>query len=239
MTNTPNITALLTRDLEARSSGSSGRDLYEMLMRRGIDLLGSEDALELAVKMREPSPETRRALEDLLGQTASSTDLQLTALVALAPVLEYSASRLGRGRTSDDAVGEVLAYAIEALTWAHELPVGSRADFVCRHAFSRARAQRRNQARRSVRTECLTCATDIPDPPAPYHDVAKLKLDEAVNRGVISLAECLLIDQTRGQARSIRDLAPESGESYAALQRRRHRAEVRIREYFGVGEENQ
>ncbi len=236
MNNTPTLTSLLTRDLEARSSGSSGRALLEMLEDHEIDLNGVDDALELALMMREPSVEARRVLEDLLGKVASSTDLQLIALVALAPDLEHSASRLQRGRPSDDAVAEILAHASEALLLAQELPAGSRMDFVLQHAFSRARAEPRNLARRSVVTVCLTSATDVPEPPAPYHDVAQLRLDEAVAHEVIDLAERELIDQTRGKGRSLLELAHESADSYAALQRRRHRAEARVRQYFGVSE---
>jgi len=201
-----------------------------------IDLMGVDGALELALMMREPSTRARHVLEDLLGKVASSTDLRIIALVALAPDLEHAASRLHRGRPSDDAVAEILAHASEALLWAQELPSGARTEFVLQHAFSRARAQGRNLARRCVLTECLTNATDVPEPPAPYHDVAQLRLDEAVAHDVIDVAERELIDQTRGSGRSLLDLAQESVESYAALQRRRHRAEARVRQYFGVSE---
>jgi len=236
MNHIPTLTSLLTRDLEARSSGSSGRALLEMLEDHGIDLMGCESVLELALKMREPSFEARRALEDLLSKVTSSTQLRLIALVALAPDLEHAASRLGRGRPSDDAVAEILAHASEALIWTHELPSGSRAVFVNQHAYSQARAQRRNLARRSVVTECLSSATDVPEPPAPYHDVAQWRLDQAVADGVIDFAEREVIDQTRASGRSLMDVAHESDDSYAALQRRRHRAEARVRRYFGVSE---
>ena len=53
---------------------------------------------------------------------------------------------------------------------------------------------------------------------------------------IIDTAERDLIDQTRADGRSLGDLAEESVDSYAALQRRRHRAEVRLRYYFGVSE---
>lgn len=236
MNNTPTLTSLLTRDLEARSAGSSGRALLAMLEDYGVDLLGCDRAVDLALTMREPSPEGRRALEDLLGYVARSAEMQLIAFVALAPDLEHSASRLGRGRPSDDAIAEILAHASEALLWAQEVPSGSRAVFVVQHAFSRARSQRRNVTRRSVLTERLSSATDVPEPTATYHDVAQLRLDAAVASGVITLVERELIDETRGYARSLLDLAHESVDSYAALQRRRHRAEVRLRRYYGVGE---
>ena len=230
------LTSLLTRDLEARSAGSTGRALLDLLEDHEVDLMGCDRPLDLALIMRDPSPECRLALEDFLGAVSVSTDLQTIALVALAPDLEHAASRLSRGRPSDDAVGDVLAHACEALVWAHELPSGSRATFVLQHAFSRARAERRNGARRRVQTECLSAATDVPEPLAPYHDEAQRRLDEALNHGVIDAGERDIIDRTRADGRTLRDVAEESVDSYAALQRRRHRAETRIRYYFGVSE---
>ena len=147
MNQIPTLTSLLTRDLEARSADPTGRALLDLLEDHEVDLMGCDRPVNLALIMREPSPECRLALEDFLGAVSVSTDLQAIALVALAPDLEHAASRASsRGQPSDAAVGDVLAHACEALVWAHELPTGSRATFVLQHAFSRARAERRNGA---------------------------------------------------------------------------------------------
>ena len=132
---TTSLTSLLTRDLEARSAGSSGRALLEKLEFYCFDLNVARP-LEFAESLQSDEPGPRQLLEQLLEWTAVQPSFQLVALVALAPGLDQIALRLGRGRPSDDTISEVVAQATEALHWTEEFTEGERRDFVLRHATS-------------------------------------------------------------------------------------------------------
>lgn len=236
MNNTHTIMSLLTRDLEARSSGSSGRELLRRLEDYCLDLLGVSSPLEFARRLQSSDPSAREALEELLEWTAIESEFRLVALVALAPRLEHAASRLGRGRPSEDTLSEVLTHATEALAWTHELADGVRIDFVLRHAASRARREKRLMARHNVPTEALPADFDRAEPEIQYEGEAEIRLARAVERRVISSDERRLIEETRGGQSSLQQLAASTADSYDALRMRRARAETRLRRYYDVAE---
>ena len=236
MNNTHTIMSLLTRDLEAHSSGSSGRAFSKKLEDYRLHLLGVSSPLEFARRLQSSDPVARETLEELLEWTAVESEFRLIALVALAPQLERAASRLGRGRPSDDTLSEVLTQAIEALAWTHELADGERVDFVLRHAASRARREKRLMARHNVPTEALPADFDRAEPEIQYEDEAEMRLARAVERRVISSDERRLIEETRGGQSSLQQLAASTADSYDALRMRRARAEARLRRYYDVAE---
>ena len=236
MNNTHTIMSLLTRDLEARSSGSSGRALSRKLEDYCLDILGVSSPLEFARRLQSSDQSAREALEELLEWTAVESEFRLVAMVALAPRLEHAASRLGRGRPSDDTLSEVLTQATEALAWTHELADGERVDFVLRHAESRARREKRLMARHNVPTEALPADFDQAEPDIQYVDEAENRLARAVELRVISSDERRLIEETRGGQSTLQQLAISTADSYDALRMRRSRAEARLRRYYDVAE---
>ena len=236
MNNTHTIMSLLLRDLEARSSGSSGRALLGSLEDYRLDLLGESSPLEFAQRLQSSDPFAREALEELLEWTAVESEFRLLALVALAPQLEHAASRLGRGRPSDDTLSEVLTHATEALAWTHELADGERVDFVLRHAASRARREKRLMARHNVPIEALPADFDRAEPEIEYEGEAEIRLARAVERRIISSDERRLIEETRGGQSTLQQLAVSTAESYDALRMRRARAETRLRRYYDIAE---
>ena len=236
MNNTHTIMSLLARDLEVRSSGSSGRALSVKLEDYCLDLLGASSPLEFARRLQSSDPVARETLEELLEWTAAESEFRLVALVALASQLEHAASRLGRGRPSDDVLSEVMTQATEALAWTHELREGERIDFVLRHAASRARREKRLMARHNVPTEALPADFDRAEPEIEYEDRAENRLARAVERRVISSDERHLIEVTRGGQSSLQQLALSTADSYDALRMRRSRAEARLRRYYDVAE---
>jgi len=234
MNHTHTIMSLLTRDLEVRSSGSSGRALLRRLEDYCLDLRGAPGPFEFALLLQSSDPFAREALEELLEWTAVEGEFCLVALVALAPRLEHAASRLGRGRPSDDTLSEVLTQATEALTWTHELREGERADFVLSYAASRARREKRQMARHNVPTEALPADFDQAEPETEYVGEAEIRLSRAVERRVISSDERRLIEVTRGGQSTLQQLAISTADSYDALRMRRSRAEARLRRHFDV-----
>jgi hypothetical protein len=229
---TTSLTSLLTHDLEVRSSGSSGRALFEKLEFYCFDLRGESRPLEFALSLQSNEVEARQLLEQLLEWTADNASFQLVALVALAPDLDRIARRLGRGHPSDDTVAEVLSQATEALRWTEEFAEGERREFVLHHAWSRTRGEQRRMARHNVSTSALShdfdCAVEGTD-----NDVS-LELERAVLHNVITPDERELIEETRSGAVSLRTFATGRADSYAALHKRRASAERRLRKFVGV-----
>jgi hypothetical protein len=231
MTKTTSLTSLLTRDLEARSAGSSGRALLRELKFYCFDLGGESSPLAFARSLQSDDEAPRQLLEQILEWTAAQPEFQLVALVALAPELDVIARRLGRGSPSDDTVSEVLAQATEALRWTEEFPEGERREFVLRHARSRTRGEQRRMARHNVPTRPLPDGFDIERRNAELSDFS-LELDQAVERRVISRSERELIEVTRSGRATLRRYAAARTESYDALHKRRASAESRLRRFF-------
>jgi hypothetical protein len=227
MNPTTSLMTLLTRDLESRSAGSSGRRLMELLEFYCFDLREPRP-LEFALSLQGDEPRDRQLLEQLLEWTATQPNFQLVALVALAPELDRIARRLGRGRPSDDTTSEVLAQATEALRWTEELVEGERRDFVLRHATSRTRSEQRRLARHNVPARSLSTDFDRADEAAEEGRLP-VDLEYAVQRGVITSVERELIQATRGGEATLQGYSASVGESYDALRKRRIRAERRIR----------
>jgi hypothetical protein len=231
MTTTTSLTSLLTRDLEARSAGSSGRALLRELEFYCFDLQSASSPLAFARSLQPDNEGSRQLLEQLLEWTAAQPTFQLVALVALAPELDVIARRLGRGSPSDDTVSEVLAQAAEALQWTEEFAEGERRDFVLGHARSRTRGEQRRMARHNVPTCPLPDGFDIEKGKADLSDLS-LELDQAVQRRVISPSERELIEVTRSGRATLRRYAAARSESYDALHKRRASAESRLRRFF-------
>ncbi len=236
MNNTHTIMSLLTRDLEARSSGSSGRALLRRLEDYSLDLLEASSPLEFARRLQSSDPLARESLEELLEWTVVESEFRIVALVALAPRLEHAASRLGRGRPSDDALSEILTHASDALLWTHELREGERVDFVLCHAASRTRSEKRRMARHNVPTEALPADFDQAELEIQYFGEVEIRLVRAVERRIISSDERRLIEETRGGESTLHQLAVSTADSYDALRMRRARAEARLRRYYDVAE---
>jgi hypothetical protein len=229
---TTSLTSLLTRDLEARSAGSSGRVLLERLEFYCFDLRGESRPLEFAQSLQSDESDARQLLEQLLEWTAVQPSFQVVALVALAPDLDRVAGRLGRGRPSDDTLAEVLAQATEALRWTEEFAEGERRDFVLRHARSRTRGEQRRMARHNVPTSTLPDDFDCANESTACG--MSLELDRAIERNVITPDERELIEETRSGTVSLRAYATSRFESYDTLHKRRASAERRFRRFVGV-----
>ena len=232
------IQSLLTTDLEARSSGTSGRRLFERLEEYCLDPVGSVRPLEFAQRLQRDDPLARQTLEELLEFTAPVPEFRLVALVGLAPRLDGVAGRLARGRPSADTCSEVLAQASQALWWTQELVEGERADFVLREARVRTRAEQRRMARHNVATDPMTDEVDRAVEESEL-DVAlevEARLDRAVRAGVISGSESRLIEATRTGERSLEEFTRDTGRRYGALRMRRARAESRLRAFYSLQE---
>lgn len=228
---TTSLTSLLTRDLETRSAGSSGRALLEKLEFYCFDLREESRPLGFAQRLQSDDTDVRLLLEQLLEWTAAQPSFQLVALVALAPDLDGIARRLGRGRPSEDTMAEVLAQATEALRWTEEFAEGERRDFVLRQARSRTRGEQRLMARHNVPTSSLSDDFDC----AVVNSDASIifELDRATERNVITPGERDLIEETRSGAVSLRSYASRHPESYDTLHKRRASAERRLRKFVG------
>jgi len=226
--------SLLTHNLKVRSTGSPGRDLLERLDDYCLDLLGAEGPFEFARLLQSLESNPRHVLEELLEWTALDNDFLLIALVALAPELERTASRLSWGRPSDDTVAEVLTQATVALKWTHELVEGERIDFVLTHAQSKTRSEQRRMARHNVPTVRIPHGYDEEEPEAPYFGVSIELLSRAVERDVLTSGESLIIQRTRGDRTPLQLIAEETGDSYEAVKKRRNRAERKLRQHLST-----
>jgi hypothetical protein len=113
--------SLLARDLEVRSSGSSGRCLMRRLEDYRIDLLGATSADEFARLLQSREARARQGLEEFLEWTGVDDEFLLIGLVALSPEMDRLASRLSGGYPGDDMISELLTHATVALRWTHEL----------------------------------------------------------------------------------------------------------------------
>lgn len=234
MTTTPAIQPLLTRDLEARSAGSSGRALLDILEDNRLDLLGTTNPLDFAQRLQSDDPRARRSLEELLEWTGQVPEFRLVTLVALAPRLDAIAQRLGRGRPSSDTIGEVLVQATDALRWSEELVEGERVDFVLTHTLSRTRAEQRRLARHNVPADAFPRDFDLEDESVPCDEMrVASRLAHAVRLGVISPGERALIEATRTGESSLHSLA-KSNDHYDTVRVRRARAERRLRSFYGA-----
>ena len=233
MNHTHTIMSLLTNDLSVRSSGSSGQALRATLEQYCFDLRETESPVDFALRLQSLDPESRQILEELLEWTGQETSLQLIALVALAPELEHAASRLGRGRPSDDAMAEILAQATDALRWTHEFVEGERVVFVLSHALSRTRMEQRRLARHNVPTVAIPLDFDVAETEEPWTDVEN-RLARAVDQQIITAGESQLIVDTRVGECTLQLLATIAGETYSTLRKRRARAESRLRHFYGV-----
>ena len=228
--------ALLTHDLEVRSSGSPGRCLLQRLEDRPLELLGATRPLEFAHLLQLSEVRHRLVLERLLGWTFQDNEFALIALVALAPELDYLADRLSAGRPSEDAVAEILTQAADAMHWAHELGEGQRVAFVLDHAFTQTRAEQRSMARHNVPTCSMSRDFDAGElASSPYRAIPEW-LARAEEQRIITRGECDLIASTRGGAQSLHEFASATGLAYNALRMRRSRAEDRLRRFYGVTE---
>ena len=225
------LTSLLTRDLEVRSRGATGRALLDALELYCVDLHGQPGPLEFALFLRSSGRRSRQALEELLEWPAAAPSLQLIALVALAPDLDTIARRLGRGSPSDDTVSEVLAQATEALRWTNELPEGARRDFIMRHVRTRTRGEQRRLARHNAPAGPLPHDFDRAASVATWDEVPS-RLAQAVDRRVITPTERELIETTRGDGKSLLELARCGPASYKTLHQQRLRAERRLRAHY-------
>jgi DNA-directed RNA polymerase specialized sigma24 family protein len=230
--------SLLTRDLEVRSSGSPGRDLVRRLDDYCLDLLGATNPLEFARLLQGSDSHRRQTLEELLEWTALDNDFLLIALVALAPELERSASRLSWGRPSNDTVSEVLTQATIALRWTQELVEGERVDFVLAHAQSKTRSEQRRMARHNVPTVAIPDDFDQEEPEMAHYGASAELLSSAVERNILTSDESLIIQRTRGDSTSMRLIAEETGASYEAVKKRRNRAERKLRQHLVATESN-
>jgi hypothetical protein len=235
MTTTTAIQHLLTRDLEARSSGSSGRELVRLLEDYRLGLLGTTNSLDFARRLQADDPDARRKSEELLEWTGQVPDFRLVALVALAPRLDAIAQRLGRGRPSADTIAEVLTQATDALRWSEELVEGERVDFVLTHTLSRTRGEQRRLGRHNVPADPLPPEFDLEEVGKEEFDLSSL-MSRAVRLRVISPRERRLIETTRTGEHSLSTLAQLSAERYDAIRARRARAERRLRRFYDVGQ---
>ena len=197
-----------------------------------MDLLGAEQALEFAQLLRGSDSHHRQTLEELLEWTAVDNDFLLIALVALAPELERTASRLSWGRPSDDTVSEVLTQATVALRWTHELAEGERIEFVLAHAQSKARSEQRRMARHNVPTVAIPSGYDEEEPEVAYFGASVELLALAVERHILTSDESLIIQRTRGANTSMLLIARETGDSYETVKKRRNRAERKLRRHL-------
>ncbi len=224
--------SLLTRALEVRSSGSSGRSLVDRLEQHQVDLLGSSSVVDFAEMLQCRDSVGREAFEEFLEWTNVDDDFVLIALVALAPELHHLASRLSGGFPGEDAISEMIAQATFALRWTHELVEGERIEFVLNHAFSRTRSEKRRMARHNVPTCSLIAGDDVASWQEASYEVPVGLLARAVAQRVVTVDEAHLIESTRLRKESIYELAFATGCSYDALRMRRNRAEDQLRKYF-------
>ena len=233
MTTSISPTSLLTRDLEVRSAGSSGRRLLELLELYCLDLLGTSRPLEFARRLQSADPRCRQVLEELLEWTGAEQDFQLVALVAFSPELDRIARSMSRRRPTDDTVSEILAQATQALRRTHELVEGERIEFVLSQARRGLRGERRKLTRHNVPAERLPIGFDQAEAERETEDY---RLEVAVARHVITPDERRLISETRSGENTLEEFAASISSSYDSCRMRRARAECRVREYFDVAE---
>ena len=226
--------SLLTQDLTVRSLGSSGRSLMERLEHERIDVHGTTRADELASFLQIEETVNTAALEAFLEWTHLDDEILLIGLAALASRLDHTASRLSLGYPSEDAISEVLTHATMALRWTHEVVKGDRINFVLSESYSKARAAKRRMARHNVPTCPLRASDDPCFGESSWSHYPNGLLAFAVEQCVITRDDAYLIDATRLQGRALSDVAAEKGLSYAALHKRRERAEECLRRYFTV-----
>jgi len=224
--------SLLARDLEVRSSGSSGRSLMSRLEHYRIDLLGATSADEFARLLQSREAHARQALEEFLEWTGLDDEFLLIGLVALSPEMDRLASRLSGGYPGDDMISELLTHATVALRWTHELIDGERAHIVLMHAFTKTRGEKRRMARHNVPTCLLFASDDLVRPGVRWDHQSQDMLVTAVEQCVITVEDARLIEFTRVNGHSLDELADTVGTSYDALRMRRARAETRLRRYF-------
>lgn len=230
--------SLLTHDLEVRSSGSPGQQLFGMIRSAGLEILEAERPVDFARRLQSSDLHERVILEQFLESTPIVHEFQLVALVALAPRLERRAARLGRGRPSDDTVSEVLAHATVALRETNGIAEGERALFVLAYAYSRSRCVQRKMLRHNVHAQTLDRDDDVAESVTDWSKTLTQYFDEAVAAGTVTSEECELIEMTRVGGCSLRQWSKITAESYTQLRMRRLRAEARLRHHFsGEGDQ--
>lgn len=221
---------LLTRDLEARSSGSPGCRLMARIEEACPELPAFSRPLEVALWLREESPRSDRALDRLAVAATSDAGIAVVVLVALVPELEGALRRATLGSPGEDLWAELMLAAFEGLAFFAQAPPEERREEFVAAAVRLARARtRRDGDPRVVRVDY-----DVPSPEVERDTVEPrmAALGLALAGGVVSLGDFAIVEATRLRGVRLAPIAQGLSLSYDQLRMRRNRTERRLRAFI-------
>jgi len=232
MNNTPATLSLFTRELELNSVGKLGRMLMEVIAETGLTTLHASHPMELAQLLQEATPE----MDELAGQylEAASKDPRLAtlAIVAATPVVANVVRRSIGFMVNMEFESELSVCVLEHLKEVGSQPTALRRQWLACTAVSAARKATRIRTVNQCQMVGIEEALEVVDGPSSDLDLhlRMEALDVALKSEVISVVEAQVIRMTRVEGMELAELARALNLPDATLQKRRRRAEVRLRE---------
>ncbi len=229
MQTTSAVLSLFTRDLELKSAGNPGRALMELIQATGLDTLQASTPLELGLKLG-----LKDHRDELVGHYlavgSSEPRLRTLAIVAAGPTIEEVAIRNAGPAPRSEFKSELCVVLLELLATISDVEVTERRIWLAQHAVSAARAATRSPrggSGASLESDYRGIAETLEVPAAEHHPLAEA-LDRVLEAGVITQEEWEFTKGTRSTYGGLQEMAEDLQVSYAALQKRRRRIELRL-----------
>jgi len=229
MQTTSAVLSLFTRELELASVGRQGRALMETIQATGLDTLGASRPLQLGALLagRDHRDEL---VGHYLGCAATDARLRTLAIVAAGPTIAEVVTRCSGTSPRPDFLSELSVVLLENLQVIHETRVTERRIWLAKDSVAKARAATRSPRGghgASLESDYRGLADTLEAPEGNTH--VKLEaLDRVLASGAFTSEEIELVLSTRSTYGALEELARSLGISYAALQKRRRRIELRL-----------
>ena len=224
------------RDLEERSSGSSGRAQLRVLSDKGLNPPGVDRLVDLALWLQSPCWTSNETLVQINRLASSQREYVAVVVVALRPQLEDYLERASRHQSRAAQFSNFSTGVLTAIDDLARVPVIWRRDDFVKRTLSETR-----RAEREVATSPL--GDRLPHEnllPALKSDDADddtrwNALGLALSLRLITWTDFALVELTQTGELSMAEVAQALGLSYDTINKRRQRTEQRIRELIESG----
>jgi len=232
MTNTPATRSLFTRDLELNSVGKLGRMLMEVVAETGLATLGASHPMELARLLQESTLEMDELSGEYLEAASKDPRLMALAVVAATPAITNVVRRSIGFMVNMEFECELSVCVLEHLKEVGSHPRAFRRQWLACASVSAARKEARARTFGKYIPVGIEEALEVVDVPTSDFDLhlRMEALDLALKSDVISIVDAQVIRMTRVEGMGLDELARVLNVSDATLQKRRRRAELRLRE---------